>query len=166
MAAKKSRKNESSEKDLVIAHVIDAPRDHVFKAWTESEHYARWWGPKHLTAAVAEIEPRVGGRVLLCVRTPDGRDFCNAGEVREVVEPSRLAMTLHFSDVKGNTLTPAECGMPPDFPSEILTTVTFEESNGGTKLIVRQNMPPELAEQARAGWNQSLDKLAADLANS
>ena len=74
---------------LVIERVFDAPRELVWKAWTEAERFARWYGPKGFTLPVCEMDLRVGGRVLLCMRSPDGKDLWYTGAFKEIVPPER-----------------------------------------------------------------------------
>lgn len=151
--------------ELVLMRVFDAPRELVFKAWTEPEHFARWWGPKGWTVPVCQIDLRPGGRILFCMRSPEGQDVWNGGVYREVSPPERLVSTDYFADEHGNPVSPTQYGLSPDFPAEALVTVTFEEQAGKTKLTLRQTVPPAVAAQAGAqqGWNESFDKLAAYL---
>ncbi len=80
-------------KELTITRVFDAPRELVWKAWTEPERVKRWWGPKSFTTPVSKIDLRVGGKYLYCMRSPEGKDFWGTGIFREIVAPERLVMT-------------------------------------------------------------------------
>lgn len=69
MAAKKdSSLNESAGRDIVITRVFDAPRELVWKAWTDPEHLMRWWGPKEFTSPACKVDLRVGGKYVFCMR--------------------------------------------------------------------------------------------------
>ena len=68
---------------LVITRTFDAPRELVWKAWTEPERFMRWWGPKIFTSPRCEIDLRVEGRFLWCMRWPDGRENYTTGEYVE-----------------------------------------------------------------------------------
>lgn len=150
--------------NMVITRVFDAPRELVFKAWTDPDLVKQWWGPSSFTAPHAEIDLREGGRVLLCMRTPDGREMWNAGTIRELAAPSRLVMTQYVADEAGNLIPPEQYGMPPDYQAETLITVNLEPlPDGRTKLTLEHSIPAEMAQEtgALAGWNGSLDKMAA-----
>ena len=79
----------SAEWELLITRVFDAPREFVWKAWTDPERFMRWWGPKNFTSPVSKIELRVGGTYLKCMRSPEGRDFWSTGVYREIVPMER-----------------------------------------------------------------------------
>jgi uncharacterized protein YndB with AHSA1/START domain len=169
MAAKgSSPAKESAERMLVITRVFDAPPGIVFKAWTEPEHFVRWWGPKGFTTPFCKIDLRPGGVIHFCMRSPEGRDFWNKGVFREVVEPERIVSTDTFSDEEGNLVQPAHYGMSPDWPSETLVTVTFAEHEGKTKLTLQQTVLESVAERngAQQGWTETLDRLAEYLAKA
>jgi uncharacterized protein YndB with AHSA1/START domain len=153
---------------LVITRVFDAPRDLVFKAWTDPEHFVRWWGPKGFTVPFCKIDLRPGGVMHFCMRSPEGQDIWNKGVFREVVEPERIVSTDSFSDEEGNLVQPAHYGMSPDWPSETLVTVTFAEHDGKTKLTLQQTVLESVAERhgARQGWTETLDCLAEYLAKA
>ncbi|OGW17836.1 MAG: hypothetical protein A2X56_13540 [Nitrospirae bacterium GWC2_57_13] len=148
--------------ELVITRVFDAPRELLWKAWTEPERVMRWWGPKHFTAPVSKIDLRVGGKYLSCMRSPDGKDYWSTGVYREIVPLERLVMTDSFADEKGSVVPGTHYGMSPDFPLEMLVTVTFEGSGSRTKMTMRHEGIPggKMRELTREGWNGSFDKLA------
>jgi uncharacterized protein YndB with AHSA1/START domain len=150
------------EDELVITRIFSAPREQVWKAWTEPERLMRWWGPKGFTSPASTIDLRVGGAYLSCMRSPEGRDFWSTGIYREIVPPERIVCTDSFADEKGNVVPATHYGMSPGFPLELLITVTFEEESGGTKMTLRHAGIPagQMSEQTAAGWNESFDKLA------
>ena len=86
-----------NKKELAITRIFDAPRESVWKAWTDPERVMRWWGPKNFTSPVSKIDLRVGGAYLNCMRGagPDGvvRDFWSTGVYREIVPFKRLVFT-------------------------------------------------------------------------
>jgi uncharacterized protein YndB with AHSA1/START domain len=167
-------KAESSEREFVVTRVFDAPRALVFKAWTEPAHMARWWGPHHFTNPVCEMDVRPGGTYRIVMRGPDGVDHPAKGVYHEVREPERLVMTIDHSELSDewhdmvNPNRDRSAGKPS---LQGLTTVTFEEQDGKTKLTVR--MVFESAEIRDAllkigmtqGWSQSLERLEDLLAN-
>lgn len=172
MIKKNNQKERAEERDLVITRVFDAPRDLVWKAWTEPERTMRWWGPKNFTAPVSKIDLRVGGAYLSCMRGagPDGvvRDFWSTGVYREIVPQKRLVCTDSFADEKGNVVPASHYGMEEDFPLELLITVTFEETGGKTTMtLLHEGMPAgQMRELSETGWNESFDKLADYLAKA
>ncbi len=165
MTARSSVAARSTEPELVIIRVFDAPRELVFRAWTEPEHLARWWGPNGFTTPFCKVDLRPGGAWHLCMRSPDGRDFWCKGIYREIVVPERIVTTDFFADEEGNLVPPTHYGMSADVPAEMLLTVTFTEQDGKTKLTVQQSLPLSLAKSIGAveGWNQSFDRLAEQL---
>lgn len=148
----------SHVRELTITRTFDAPRELVFRAWTDPNRMAQWWGPKYFTNPVCELDVRPGGAILIHMQGPDGTVYPMKGVFEEVVEKERL--------VFASSALEAEEG---DALLEVLTTVTFAEQEGKTKLtmhaVVTKAAPG--AEGAlkgmEEGWNQSLDKLAGEL---
>jgi uncharacterized protein YndB with AHSA1/START domain len=151
-----------NKEELTITRMFDAPRELAWKAWTETEHTKKWWGPKNFTAPVSKIDLRVGGKYLNCMRGPDGKDYWSTGVYREIVPMERIVCTDSFADEKGNVVPASHYGMPGDWPLELLVTVTFEETGGRTKMTLRHEGLPAgtMREQCEVGWNESFDKLA------
>ena len=152
-------------RESVITRVFDAPRDLVWKAWTDPEHLQRWWGPGGFTSPTCKVDLRVGGTYLFCMRSPDGKDFWSTGVYREIVPPERLVCTDAFADEQGNVVPASHYGMGGDWPLHMLLTVTFEEYAGKTRMTLRHAGLPtgEMGDLANAGWNESFDKLGKSL---
>jgi uncharacterized protein YndB with AHSA1/START domain len=152
-------------RDLVITRIFDAPRELVFKAWTEPERMKKWWGPKNFTAPVIKIDLRIGGKFLGCMRDQEGREYWSTGTYKEIKFPEKIVCTDSFADENGNVVPASHYGMAEDFPPEMLITVTFEDLNGKTSMtLVHSGLPAgEMGEMASAGWSESLDKLAESL---
>ena len=153
---------------LVIERAFDAPRELVWKAWSDPELAKRWWGPKNFTSPAAEIDFRVGGKYLLAMQSPDfnnGEPIWSTGVYREIVPYERIVCTDCFADEKGNVVPATHYGMTEDFPLEMLVTVEFEEVGGKTKMTLRHEGLPagDTLQGAGAGWNESFDKLAESL---
>ncbi|MHB1455022.1 MAG: SRPBCC family protein [Saccharofermentanales bacterium] len=161
--------NNKSEdvKELVFNRVYDAPRDLVWKAWTDSGSISSWWGPNGFTTPVAEIDLRAGGSYRYCMRGPDGSDYWSAGVIREIVVPERLVMTDSFADPEGNIVNASYYGMNPDFPMMSIVTILFDEIDGKTVFTLKyedvSSIPEEDLRNMTQGWNEMLDKLAAYL---
>jgi uncharacterized protein YndB with AHSA1/START domain len=149
---------EDTKKELTLARVYDAPRDLVFKAWTDPKLVAQWWGPRGVTSTVNNWETRQGGKLDLVMLAGEelgpmkGQEWPMTGEFKEVEEPNKLVFT-------GNAIVNGKEVM------EHLTTVTLEEDGNKTKMtvhIVVTKATPEAAgplSGMEMGWNQQLDKL-------
>jgi len=99
------------------------------------------------------------------MRSPEGKEYWGTGVFREIVPMERLVFTDSFADEQGNVVSPTYYGMSPDFPIEMLVTVTFEEENGKTKMtLLHTGVPagPD-SEGTHQGWSESFDKLAESL---
>ena len=146
-------------KEFVITRSFDAPRELVFKAWTNPLHLAQWWGPRGFTNPVCEWDARRGGKIYDVMRTPDGIDYPMGGEFREVVEPERLVLMCGALDKNGKMLF------------EFLHTVTFAEHNGKTTLTIKSHVVKTTAGADKyiggfeVGMTQSLERLAEHLIN-
>lgn len=158
--------NNACEGEIVITRLLDAPRELVWRTWTEPELVRQWWGPKNFTSPSCRIDLRVGGVYLFCMRSPDGRDYYSTGVYREIVKPERIICTDSFADEKGNVVPATYYGMSPAFPAEMLVTVSFEVQAGRTRLTLRHAGLPagEMSDLTKAGWNESLDKFGNALA--
>ena len=84
--------------EITITRYFNATRDLMWKTWTEPERIKTWWGPKGYTSPICKIDFCVGGVLLFCMRSPDGRDYWSTGLFREIVEPSRIVCTDSFAD--------------------------------------------------------------------
>jgi uncharacterized protein YndB with AHSA1/START domain len=151
-----------NERKLVITRIFDAPPELVWKAWTDPELIQRWWGPNGFDLPTCRNDFRVGGRYLFCMRSPDGQNYWNTGIYREIVPLERIVYTDSFSDADGNFVPASFYGLSSDFPEKTLVTVTFEELDGKTKLVLQQSGIPagSDSESANQGWSESFDKLA------
>lgn len=156
---------ERGKQEIIIRRVFDAPRELVWKAWIDPEHFQRWWGPKDYTCPFCQMDLRVGGKYLNCMRSPEGQDFWSTGVYREIVPLQRIVYTDSFADAEGNVVPATHYGMSPDFPLEMLVTVTLEDYEGKTKMTLKHSGLPagEMGELAGSGWNESFDKLAENL---
>jgi len=146
--------NEPADRVLVITRIFDAPRSLVFKAWTESEHMARWWGPRGFKSTVLRNELRPGGAYRIHMLGPDG-DHWTQGVYREVVPPERLVMVGSWADADGNPTRP-----------ETTVTLLFEDLGGKTKLTLHNAIFESVTARDlhNTGWSSSLDCLADYLA--
>ena len=135
---------------LRIERTFQAPARAVFDAWTSTEVLRRWWpaGPDWDTP-VAEVDVRVGGRLRLVMRRPDGQEFGGSGEYLEITPPERLAFTWTWDGQE------AQEGLQ-------LVEVEFKEEAGGTTTVVLTNRGLRDEESKRSheeGWQASFDNL-------
>jgi uncharacterized protein YndB with AHSA1/START domain len=144
---------------LVMSRVYQAPRALVFRAWTEAEHFAQWFGPRGTTLPFCELDARPGGSLHFLHRHADIGDVWVAGEFHEVAPPERLAFGTWFSDATGARVE------RPGFGLESTITVTFHEHPDGTRVSIHQT--GLLADQGEGeGWRETLDRLAEHLKQS
>jgi uncharacterized protein YndB with AHSA1/START domain len=119
--------------EFVISRTFDAPRELVFKAWTEKDRLAKWWGPKGLKLGVSKLELRPGGTFHYSMITPTGQSMWGKFVYRDISSPQRLVFVSSFSDEKGGiTRHP----MSATWPLEVLSTVTFTEQGGKTTVTL------------------------------
>lgn len=156
-----------------LTRTFEAPRELVWKVWTEAEHLARWWGPKELSGLrVAELDLRPGGRFHYAMAAPDGTEMWGKFLYRDVVPGRRLVYLVAFSDAAGGT---TRHPMAPDWPLEMLNAVTFEDAGEGRTRLRLQGVAFQASEaEAKAfeagfpsmqqGFTGTLDQLEAYLA--
>ena len=143
-----------SEREVVITRELNVSREIAFRMWTEQDHLRRWWGPHQFTNPICEIDARVGGTWRIVMRGPDGSEHECGGEYREVLPPEKLMFTNNVIDLQGRIIL------------EGLTTVTFEDRGGGTRLIVRATatahapIAVQMLEGMDIGWSQSIERFA------
>lgn len=163
--------NQPPLKPFVISRTFDAPRDIVWKAWTERERLMQWSGPKGVTMTVATQDFRPGGLLHYCMRTPDGKEMWGRSVYREIVPPEKLVWVNSFSDPGGGV---TRHPLSETWPLEMLTTVTLSETAGKTSVTVEwlplNATAAELTtfdgarEGMKGGWTGTFDQLAAYLA--
>ncbi len=143
----------TTENELTITRVINAPRALVFRAFTDPKHLEQWWGPHGFTNPVCEVDLRPGGAILIHMRGPNGVIYPMTGVYQEIVKPERLIFKSAAMDDKGKPLF------------EVLNTITFTEQGGKTTLVMHasvSNARPEAAPHLagmEVGWTQSLERL-------
>ncbi len=159
--------SKSATHDLIVTRTFDAPVELVWKAWTDPEYVIKWWGPDYFTSPSAKIDFREGGTSLVCMRAPadfGGQDMYSTWVYQKIVPMQRIEFIQNLSDENGDWIDPAVFGMPPEFPRDTRTVVTFKDlGSSKTELTVTQyNMPApdtQMGKNAELGLNQSLDKM-------
>jgi len=143
--------------EVKFTRVFDAPRQLVFKAWTDPKHVAQWWGPTGFTNPRCELDVRPGGAIRIDMRGPDGTVYPMSGVYQEIVEPERLVFTSIALDDAGNPLF------------ENLNTVTFTEHAGKTTITLQTcvikstDKALQYLKGMEIGWSMSLDRLEAHI---
>lgn len=172
MAAGDARADAASEdRAFILTRVFNAPRDLVWKTWSEAEHLAHWWGPKGFTLHVITFDFRPGGMFHYRARSAHDQDLWGTFIYREIVAPERIVYINSFSDAEGNTV---RAPFSPTWPLEILNTLTLAADAGKTTLTLRA-VPYHATEEERAtfdawhtslrhGFTGTLDRLADYLA--
>jgi len=143
----------SSNRELALTRIIDAPRERIFKTWTTQ--LPQWWGPHGMTTPVCEMDLRPGGLFRTVMRAPDGTEYPTKGVFLEVVEPERIVFTDAF-----------DAGWEPS-PDAFFTAITTFEAlpGGGTKYTARAlhwtvaNREKHEKMGFHQGWGESLDRL-------
>src|SRR5579871_401161 len=159
MSTKTKASDESLGREFLITREFNAPRELVFKAWTDAKQLAQWWGPRGFTNPVSEWDFQPGGRIYVVMRGPNGTDYPMGGEFREITPPERLVFTSGAFDDKGKMLF------------EFLHTAIFTEHDGKTKLELRSKVTmatPGVGKYIggfEMGMTQSLEKLEDYLQN-
>jgi uncharacterized protein YndB with AHSA1/START domain len=150
--------DQAPRREFGLTRVFDAPRDLVFKVWTDPRYVALWWGVEGATTTRCELDVRPGGAWRIDMRTASGVVYPNAGVFLEVIENERLV----YSDIP-DPASPAWAGSPP---APYVHSVSFEDDEGGgtrVSLSVRTHSAADcerlLKTGMREGIGQGLDRL-------
>lgn len=144
------------DREIVISRMLKAPRELVFKAWTDPGHLIRWWGPKGFSNTFQEANITPGGSWRFIMHGPDGTNYPNLIVFDEIIEPEFISFYHASADLNE--------------PGMFRTRVTFEEEGRFTRLTMRSIFPT--AEErdkvvrefgAIEGGNQTLDKLEMEI---
>lgn len=159
----------NDEEEMTITRVFEEPRDLVWKAWTDPELFMQWWGPIGFTTSYCKIDLRVGGKYLVSIRSPDGKDYWTTGVYREIAPPSLLVMTNCIADQTGKVVSPEVHGLSPGLAREMVVTVRLQGIDNGRhtrQILTHSNigkMNPEERQGNQLGWLGSLEKMNAAL---
>lgn len=155
--------------DVIVTRVFDAPIKDVWNAWVKPEKVKQWWGPNGFTCPVAEMDVRVGGTSLVCMRAPaefGGMDMYNTWTYTAIVPNERMEYIFRFTDKDRNVKLPQELGLPTGIPGEVPHVVTFKSlASNKTEVTVTESGYTNLAvvAQSRMGMEQCLEKMAGML---
>jgi uncharacterized protein YndB with AHSA1/START domain len=150
------KKSGGGEKfEMTTTRFVAAPRELVFKAWTDPKLVAKWWGPSGFTTTMVNWSARKGGGILIDMNAPDGAVYPMGGKFVEVKRPGSVVFECAALDAEGKAIF------------EVLNSVTFSEEFGGTLITIHAKvlrMRPEAQQYLKGqkvGWSQSLDRLVA-----
>lgn len=148
----------TTDREIVITRMLDAPRELAWTAMIDPKHIVHWWGPRGFTTTIQEMDVRPGGVWTHVMHGPDGTRYRCHGVYQEIVPAERLVFTNVATDAAGKAVLDG------------MTTVTFAEQNGKTKLTVRTggialvDYATAYLEGMEIGWTQSLERRDAEVA--
>ena len=152
MVTSNTQPSTAAGREIVLTRTLDAPRELVYRVWTQPQHVAQWWGPRGFTSTIQEMDVRPGGVWRLVMHGPDGTDYDNKIVFVDVVPPERLV--YNHGDGSDND------------PYQFVVTITFEEVGGKTRLTMHSLFATQEARDfvvreygAIEGGNQTLDRL-------
>ncbi|RXK56902.1 SRPBCC domain-containing protein [Oleiharenicola lentus] len=158
-------------KPFVISREFAAPRDLVWRVWTEPEHFSQWFGPKGFKIKLARFDLQPGGMTHYSMVMPEGKVLWGRAVYREIAAPAKLVWLNSFSDEAGG-IAPHPLTKDP-WPLQMLTTIVFTEQAGKTTVTIHW-VPFDSTAAERAtfeagrgsmamGWTGTLDQLTAYL---
>lgn len=163
--------NPSACPPFVITRHLNAPRQLVWDAYTQTEHLQHWFGPKGVTMSHGAMDFRVGHTFHYSQAIEGGGNLWGMWQIREIQVPEKIVLVQHFSDADGGV---TRHPWHPGWPLRTLSTTTFTEQDGGTLLTIQWE-PLEASDDEQAtflaghtsmnqGWGSVLDNLVHYLA--
>ncbi|MES2453918.1 MAG: SRPBCC domain-containing protein [Bacteroidota bacterium] len=151
----------AKQKELFITHLFDAPREIVFRAWTDPEQLVHWYAPDGCSIEFKAIDVREGGYFHSCIHDPVHGPCWVKGNYLEVVPDQKLVLTMVMSNEAGDSISSVDAGKTEDWPEEQVTTVTFESIGMQTKVSIHQTVSEEEAKKTGAyqSWIKMFNKL-------
>jgi uncharacterized protein YndB with AHSA1/START domain len=152
--------------EVLIVREYDAPRELVFKVWTDPEHLKNWYAPEGCEIEISHFDFKTGGKFLHCIYNKAVHDCWCSGIFREIVAPEKIVYDLTVSDKNGKPTRPVDAGMDPEWPATTTVTVLFESIGDKTRITLHQAVSQNLAKRTGAypSWLSMLDKLENELA--
>lgn len=143
----------TSEHELTITRVFDAPRELVFAAWTDPDHLAGWWGPTGFTATSCTVRLTEGGQWRTRISDGAGTEMWASGVYREIVHPERLVFTFAWDEPDGSR------------GHDTVVTVTFADRDGKTEMTFHQAVfrTVEARDNHESGWAETFADLVDHL---
>jgi len=158
-AKRNSSIEETTDREIVLTRVFDAPRELVWEAWTDPKHVVHWWGPRGFTTTIEKMDVRPGGVWKHVMHGPDGTDYPNSSVFKEVVKPERIVYS-HGGGKKGGP------------GAHFVATWTFEALDGDKTRVTMRGVFDTAADRdmvvkeygAIEGGKQTLERFAEYLA--
>lgn len=161
--------SDASDREIVMTRVLDAPRELVWKVWTETDHLSQWWGPQGFTTTTYKRDCRAGGVWRYVMHGPDGRDYENNITYLEVVAPERLSYK-HGGDQDFEPVNfQVTVKFLPDGPSGDKTRLDMRmvfPSKAAREFVIREYNAIEGAKQTMARLAEYLQGLVATTSGS
>ena len=162
--------------EFAITRSFNAPRDLVWKAWTDAQALAQWWGPKGAAIRVIKLELKPGGVFHYAMAYQPGHEMYGRFIFREIAAPYRLVFVNSFSDPAGGVTRAPFPQLEGKWPLEVLNTMTLTEQGGMTTLNLRggpinateeeRKVFDSMHDSMRQGFGGTFDKLADYLAKA
>jgi uncharacterized protein YndB with AHSA1/START domain len=152
--------------DMVLTRTFDAPRERVWRAWSDADEVMKWWGPEGFTSPMCRMDFREGGTTLVSMRSVEGWELFNTWTYRSIEPMERIEFVHGFADEHGNKVAPAEIGLPPAIPADVPHVVTLRSiDEATTELMVHEfgYRDAQIVELSRVGMEQCLDKMEVSL---
>jgi len=148
------KKTDDNVTELVLDRLLDAPREKLFKLWTDGSTYPEWFCPKPWTVADVHIDVRPGGKSEFVIKGPEGQEFPNRGIFLEVVPNEKIVFTDAFVDA-----------WTPSSRAFMVATVTFADEGGKTRYraVARHWSPEARAEHEKMGFHEGWGIVATQL---
>jgi uncharacterized protein YndB with AHSA1/START domain len=161
----------SEIKTFVISRTVNAPRELVWKVWTDPDHLQKWFGPKGVTMPNCTMDFRVGGSFFYTMHNPDGTEMSGKWIFTEITPPERIAVTSSFTDREGNTIRPP---FPIEWPLHTASVTSFKDVKGKTEITIEWKPLDATDEQIdtfnnsfasmNGGWSGTFEQLESYLA--
>ena len=157
----KQNKNAAGKNDVLIRYSIAAPRELVFRAWTDPSLLPLWYAPDGCTVEFKTLDICTGGRYHACIFNPEFGECWSKGVYMEIIEPERIVYSSIISDEEGNSISAIAAEMDSDWPQETLVTVSFAEKDGKTIITLHQTVDTALAKKtgAHPSWLMMFGRL-------
>ena len=162
-----------ADRSMTMTRWFDAPRDRVWRAWTDPSELAQWWGPHGYTNPISEADARPDGSYRIVMHSPEGIDYPTTGRFLEVDPPNRLVFTDEATDMPPDWQAALDAhtpSTPAGTELRIVNTVTFEDRDDGTLLTItsaflsNEERDAVVKLGAISGWSESFEKLDSLLA--
>jgi len=141
---------------FVISRVFDAPRERVWKAWTDAAELKKWWGPQEFKVHTCKVDLRPGGSFHYGMTAPDGTDTWGKFTYRSIEAPNKLVFIVSFSDPKGGV---TRHPWSPNWPLQILSTVEFEAQGQGRTRVMVNWLPHEASDTERQSFEEGRESM-------